>query len=94
MVKKKSKYKHISINKKQYYFYKITWLDIFGDSGHRDFDSLSKMKPATKITYAFLFKKDYKTLHTFSTFDEKEEEFSDCNVFPIGCIKNLKKIEI
>ena len=33
---KKSKYKSVVIKKKRYYFYKITWLDITGDSGHAD----------------------------------------------------------
>ena len=32
--RKKSKYKHILINKKRYYFYKIHWIDITGDAGH------------------------------------------------------------
>ena len=36
MVKKKSKYRNVVINKKRYYFYKIEWLDILGDSGHAD----------------------------------------------------------
>ena len=31
---KKSKYKHITIKNKKYYFYKINWVDITGDSGH------------------------------------------------------------
>jgi len=31
---KKSKYKSVVIKKKRYYFYKITWVDITGDSGH------------------------------------------------------------
>ena len=87
-------YKCINIHKKKYYFYRIEWLDIFGDAGHRDFDSLSNMKPAVKITYAFLFKKDKKTIHTFSTYDNKDEEFSDCNVFPRGVIVSMKKINI
>ena len=34
---KKSKYKSVVIKKKRYYFYKITWLDITGDSGHADY---------------------------------------------------------
>ena len=37
---KKSKYKSVVIKKKRYYFYKITWADITGDSGHAtQFDS-------------------------------------------------------
>lgn len=86
--------KSIVVNKKKYYFYRIEWLDIFGDAGHRDFDSLSNMKPAKKITYAFLFKKNNQTIHTFNTYDTKDEEFSDCNVFPRGVIVSMKKIEI
>jgi hypothetical protein len=33
-------------------------------------------------------------LKTFASYDENEESFSDRNVFPIGCIKEMKKIEI
>ena len=34
MVKKKSKFRHISISNKKYYFYEIKWVDVIGDSGH------------------------------------------------------------
>ena len=50
------------------------------------------MKPAMMTTNAYVFKKDKKYLWTFASYDE--ETFSDRNVFPIGCIKELKKIEI
>jgi hypothetical protein len=86
--------KSIIVNKKKYYFYRIEWQDILGDAGHRNFDDLSNMKPAHKITYAFLFKKTNKTIHTFNTYDTKEEEFSDCNVFPRGVIVSMNKIQI
>jgi len=88
------KYKSIIVNKKKYYFYQIRWLDIYGDAGHRNFEELTSMKPAIKSTFAFLFKKSKNYLTTFSTYDEKDEEFSDCNVFPIGTIIELKKINI
>jgi len=52
------------------------------------------MKPAVMITNAYVFKKDKKQLLTFASYDENEESFSDRNVFPIGCIKELKRIEI
>ena len=94
MVKKKSKYRHISINKKIYYFYDIKWMDILGDSGHANTKEFDAMRPAIKITYGFIYKKDRKYLWTFNTYDEKEDEFTDRNVFPIGCIKELKKIEV
>jgi hypothetical protein len=92
MVRKKSKYRHISIGKKKYFFYHIIWEDILGDSSHFSFNEFEKMKPAVMNTYAYVFKKDKKYLWTFASYDE--ETFSDRNVFPIGCIKELKKIEI
>ena len=94
MVKKKSKYRHISINKKRYYFYEIKWMDILGDSGHANTKEFDAMRPAIKITYGFIYKKDRKYLWTFNTYDEKEDEFTDRNVFPMGVVLNIQKIEI
>lgn len=94
MPKKKSKYKSLMINKKRYYFYKITWLDILGDSGHADTEEFNKMQPATMITHAYIFSKDNKNLKTFASYDCTSESFSDRNVFPIGCIKKLEKIDL
>ena len=94
MVYKKSKYKSVVINKKRYYFYKITWLDILGDSGHADMDEFNAMKPAEMITHAYIFSKDNNMLKTFASYDNSSESFSDRNVFPIGCIKKLEKINL
>ena len=94
MVYKKSKYKSVVINKKRYYFYKITWLDILGDSGHADMDEFNAMKPAEMITHAYIFSRDKKMLKTFASYDNSSESFSDRNVFPIGCIKKLEKINL
>lgn len=94
MPKKKSKYKSLMINKKRYYFYKITWLDILGDSGHADAEEFNKMKPAEMITHAYIFSKDNQSLRTFASYDINSESFSDRNVFPIGCIKKLEKINL
>ena len=55
MTYKKSKYRHVVINKKRYYFYKITWLDILGDSGHADNNEFMDMKPAVMITVHMYF---------------------------------------
>lgn len=92
MVRKKSKFRHISIGKKKYYFYEIKWLDILGDSGHATEAEFNLMKPAMMTTNAYVFKKDKFNIWTFASYDE--ENFSDRNVFPIGCIKEMKKIEI
>ena len=50
MVKKKSKFRHISINKKKFYFYEIKWWDILGDSGHASSKEFDAMKPALMTT--------------------------------------------
>jgi len=94
MVKKKTKFRHISINSNKYYFYEIRWLDILGDSGHANVKEFESMKPAIMITNAYIFSKDKENLKTFSSYDENEECFSDRNVIPIGCVKQMKKIEI
>ena len=91
---KKSKYKSLAINKKRYYFYKITWLDIVGDAGHADGNEFSKFEPATMISYGYIFSKDNQCLRSFASHDSKEDSFSDRNVYPIGCIKSLEKINI
>ena len=90
--RKKSQFRHILIEKKKYYFYSIKWLDILGDAGHADSKEFSNMRPAKMVSQGYVFKKDKKYLWTFASYDE--ETFSDRNVFPIGCIKELKKIEI
>ena len=93
MVKKKTKFRHISINSKKYYFYEIRWLDILGDSGHANVKEFESMKPAIMITNAYIFSKDKENLKTFSSYDENEECFSDRNVIPIGCVQNMKKVK-
>lgn len=92
MVRKKSKYRHIEINKKKYYFYHVVWLDILGDSGHATAQEFEAMKPAVMNTYAYIFKKTKKHILTFSSYDD--ENFSDRNAFPLGVIVSIKKIEI
>ena len=52
------------------------------------------MLPAIKFTYGFIYRKNKKYLRTFNTYDEKEDEFTDRNVFPMGVVLNIEKIEI
>ncbi len=91
---KKSKYKSVIIKKKRYYFYKITWLDITGDSGHATAEDFGKFKPSVMVTQAYLFNKDKKNIRTFASYEEGDELFSDRNVFPKGCIIKMEKINI
>ena len=92
--RKKSKYKHLVINKKKFYFYKIKWLDITGDSGHATNEEFAKFKPSEMVTFAYMFKKDAKNVWTFASYDTTEEAFSDRNVFPVGVILKKEKINI
>ena len=89
---KKSKYKCVVIKKKRYYFYKITWLDITGDSGHADLHSALGFMPSEMITHAYLLSKDKKNIRTFASYETNDELFSDRNVFPKGCIVRMEKI--
>ena len=89
---KKSKYKSVVIKKKRYYFYKITWVDITGDSSHADLHTALGMMPAVMITHAYLLCKDRKNVRTFASYEENDELFSDRNVFPRGCVLKMEKI--
>jgi len=90
--RKKSKYRHAVINKKKYYFYKVTWKDILGDSGHADSSEFDKMKPAVMVSQAYLYSKNKKELKLFASYDANDEIFSDRNVIPTGCIIKLEKV--
>ena len=93
MIKRKiSKYKHAVINKKKYYFYMINWIDITGDSSHATIEEFDKFEACYMITQAYVYKKTKKFLYTFSSYDTKEEVFSDRNIFPVGCIVKMKRI--
>ena len=94
MKRKKSKYKHISINKKKYYFYKIKWLDITADGGHATPDEFDKFECSKMVTFAYVYKHTNKFLWTFASFDEKDEAYSDRNIFPRGVITEMKKINV
>jgi len=46
------------------------------------------------LSFAYIFKKDLKNVWTFASYDTTEEAFSDRNVFSIGCILKMEKINI
>jgi hypothetical protein len=94
MKRKKSKYKHLVINKKKYFFYKINWLDIVGDAGHATADEFDKFECSKMVSFAYIYKRSKKFLWTFASYDSKDEAYSDRNVFPTGCITGLKKIYV
>ena len=47
---------------------------------------------ADMITHAYVFDKNRKYIWTFASYEENDELFSDRNVFPIGCIIKMEKI--
>jgi hypothetical protein len=91
---KKSTYRHVVIKNKKYFFYKITWVDIVGDSGHADSQEFSGMKPMVMVTQGYVFYKDNKMVLTFASYEENDGLFSDRNVFPKGCIIKMEKLLI
>ena len=92
--RKKSKYKNLVINKKKFYFYKISWLDITADGGHATADEFDKFECSKMVSFAYIYKRSKKFLWTFASYDSKDEAYSDRNVFPAGVITGLKKIYV
>ena len=75
-MRRKKRYKHATIGKKKYYFYKIIWLDPCGDAGHADEDEMKKLKPAVMISQAYIFAKDKKCVWTFASYDTGSKLYS------------------
>ena len=92
--KKKSKYKHVVINKKKFYFYKISWVDITADRGHATADEFDKFECSKMVTFAYVYKRTKKFVWTFASYDEKDEAYSDRNVFPAGVITEMEKLNV
>jgi len=92
MVAKKSKYKSVLIKKKRYYFYKITWADITGDSSHADLHTAEGMMPSIMVTHAYVLNRDRKNIRTFASYEVNDELFSDRNVFPVGCVIKMERV--
>ncbi len=87
---KRKKRSSVIIDNKTYYFYKIIWEDIVGDSSISSADEFSKMKTALIISFAYVFKKENGYLYTFSSYSD-DGFFGDRNIIPIGCIKSIHK---
>ena len=93
-MRRKKRYKHATIGKKKYYFYKIVWLDPCGDAGHAEIEEMKKLKPATMVSQAYIFAKDKKHVWTFSSYDTEQAVFSDRNCFPRSIIKKMERITL
>ena len=94
MRRKKSKYKHVNINKKKYYFYKFNWVDITADGGHATAEEFDKFDCSRMVSFGYVYKKTKQFLYTFASYGEKDEGFSDRNIYPIGCITKMEKLNV
>ena len=93
-MRRKKRYKHATIDKKKYYFYKIVWLDPCGDAGHAEVEEMKKLLPATMVSQAYIFDKNNKYVWTFASYDTDSAVFSDRNCFPRSIIKKMEKITL
>ena len=84
-MRRKKRYKHATIGKKKYYFYKIVG-STCGDSGHADASEMKELKPATMVSQAYIFDKNRKHVWTFASYDSEQAVFSDRNCFPIDVL--------
>jgi hypothetical protein len=92
--RKKSKHRHVVINKKKYYFYKISWLDITADGGHATADEFDKFECSKMVSFGYIYKKTKRFIWTFASYDSKDEAYSDRNVFPRGVILRMEKLNV
>ena len=60
--RKKSKYKNAVVGKKKYYFYKIRWIEITGDAGHKNEEEMDKLECCTMISQGYIYKIDKKKI--------------------------------
>ena len=49
--------------------------------------------PSVMISQAYVYSKDKKILRTFASHDVNDELFGDRNVYPMGCVVKLEKVE-
>ena len=79
---KKSKYKSVVINKKRYYYYKITWIDPTGDSGHATAHDSLGLIPSTMITHAYVFFKNKKNVSRAEYIYRKPSKINAYSIVP------------
>ena len=91
-MRRKKRYKHATIGKKKYYFYKIVWEDPCGDAGHAEVEEMKKLLPATMVSQAYIFDKNNKYVWTFASYDTESAVFSDRNVIPRCIITKMERI--
>jgi len=82
------------INKKKFYFYKISWVDITADGGHATADEFDKFECSKMVSFGYIYKKTKRFIWTFASYDSKDEAYSDRNIFPRGVIIGMEKLNV
>ena len=77
---KKSKYRHVVIKNKKYYFYTIRWVDITGDAGHSTAEEFLKFKKIVNTFGPLLVMKRVMSYSQTVTY------------FQLGVLLNLKRL--
>ena len=90
--KKKSKFKHVVIGSKKYYFYRLEWIDITGDAGHASVEEFDKFECSKMITHAYIYKRTSKFVGNFASDEDEDGKFSDDKVSMDGWIVTWEKI--
>jgi ethanolamine utilization protein EutQ (cupin superfamily) len=71
-----------------------SFFDFTADGGHATPDEFDKFECAKMLSFGYVYKKNKNFVWTFASYDETDEVYSDRNVFPIGCIIKMEKINI
>ena len=46
------------------------------------------------VTFAYVYKRNKQFIWTFASYDQKDEAYSDRNIFPTGVITGMEKINV
>ena len=46
------------------------------------------------VTFAYVYKRTKKFIWTFASYDQKDEVYSDRNIFPTGVITGMERLNV
>ena len=62
--------------------------------GYKRYNLKMKVDYQGLFKQRYIYKKTKKFVWTFASYDEKDEVFSDRNIFPKGCILKMQKLDV
>ena len=57
-------------------------------------DEFDKFECSKLISFAYIYKRTKKFIWTFASYDEKDEAYSDRNIYPTGCITGIERLNV